>query len=202
MENLLWPTGCWRPAARWRSGIWKTSCWIIWIWRGREASPLRPGPLPSITPLRTGRRTRSTSSIRRDMWTSTTRSAGLSPPARGRCWWWTPVRALRRRRWPTPIWRWTTIWRSGRWSTKSICLPPTRSGLSTRSRILSGSRHWTRRRSPRRWGLTSPPCWRTWCSMFPPPPETPTPPCGPSSLTATTTPTRGLSSTSGSWTGR
>ena len=29
-----------------------------------------------------------------------------------RCWWWTPLRAWRPRRWPTPIWRWTTIWRS------------------------------------------------------------------------------------------
>ena len=37
-------------------------------------------------------------------WTSTTRSAVLWPPARARCWWWTPPRAWRRRPWPTPIW--------------------------------------------------------------------------------------------------
>ena len=32
------------------------------------------------------------------------------PPARAPFWWWTPRRAWRRRRWPTPIWHWSTIW--------------------------------------------------------------------------------------------
>ncbi len=31
-----------------------------------------------------------------------TRSAAVWPPARARCWWWTPPRAWRPRRWPTP----------------------------------------------------------------------------------------------------
>ena len=40
------------------------------------------------------------------------RSAARWPPARARCWWWTPARASRRRRWPTSTWRWIMIWRS------------------------------------------------------------------------------------------
>ena len=28
------------------------------------------------------------------------------------CWWWTPLRASRRRPWPTFIWRWSTTWKS------------------------------------------------------------------------------------------
>ncbi len=30
---------------------------------------------------------------------------------RARCWWWTPPRAWRRRRWPTSIWRWSITWK-------------------------------------------------------------------------------------------
>ena len=36
------------------------------------------------------------------------------PPAKARCSWWTPRRASRRRRWPTPIWRSSTTSRSSR----------------------------------------------------------------------------------------
>ena len=36
----------------------------------------------------------------------------VSPPAKARCWWWTPPRAWRPRPWPTSIWRWTTTTRS------------------------------------------------------------------------------------------
>ena len=43
-----------------------------------------------------------------------TRCPGPCPPARARCWWWTPPRALRRRLWPTSIWPWTTTLRSSR----------------------------------------------------------------------------------------
>ena len=35
------------------------------------------------------------------------RSPAPWPPARGRCWWWTPPRASRPRPWPTPTWPWT-----------------------------------------------------------------------------------------------
>lgn len=34
------------------------------------------------------------------------------PPARVLCWWWTPARAWKPRRWPTPIWPWSTTWKS------------------------------------------------------------------------------------------
>ena len=37
------------------------------------------------------------------MSTSPTRSAARCAPSRARCWWWTPARASRRRRWPTSI---------------------------------------------------------------------------------------------------
>lgn len=37
-------------------------------------------------------------------WTSATRCRAPWPPARGRCWWWTPARAYRRRPWPTFTW--------------------------------------------------------------------------------------------------
>ena len=43
-----------------------------------------------------------------------TRSAAVWPPARAQSSSSTPARALRRRRWRTAIWRWTTIWRSCR----------------------------------------------------------------------------------------
>ena len=46
--------------------------------------------------------------------------------SRSLAWWWTPPRAWRRRRWPTLIWPWITIWRSCRCSTRSTCPPPTR----------------------------------------------------------------------------
>ena len=36
--------------------------------------------------------------------TSATRSRAAWPPARARCWWWTPARASRPRRSPTPTW--------------------------------------------------------------------------------------------------
>ena len=39
-------------------------------------------------------------------------SRALAALRGARCWWWTPVRASRRRRWPTSTWRWITIWRS------------------------------------------------------------------------------------------
>ena len=48
------------------------------------------------------------------MWTLPTRSAAVWPPARAQSSSSTPARALRRRRWRTAIWRWTTIWRSCR----------------------------------------------------------------------------------------
>ena len=55
------------------------------------------------------------------------RGVPVSGGLRGRaCWWWTPPRAWRPRRWPTPIWPWSTIWRSCRCSTRSTCPPPTR----------------------------------------------------------------------------
>ena len=38
------------------------------------------------------------------------KSAAAWPPAKARSWWWTPPRASRPRRWPTPTWRWNTIW--------------------------------------------------------------------------------------------
>ena len=37
------------------------------------------------------------------MWTSPTRSTARLPPARARCWWSTPARASRPRRWPMSI---------------------------------------------------------------------------------------------------
>jgi GTP-binding protein LepA len=43
----------------------------------------------------------------------------------GACWWWTPARAWRRRRWPTSTRRSTTISRSCPSSTRSTCRPPT-----------------------------------------------------------------------------
>ena len=50
--------------------------------------------------------------------------AGLWPPARARCWSWTPRRASRPRRWPTPTLPSTTAWRSCPSSTRSTCPPP------------------------------------------------------------------------------
>ena len=47
-------------------------------------------------------------------WTSPTRFRAACKPAKARCWWWTPPRAWRRRRWPTPTWRCTTTWKSFR----------------------------------------------------------------------------------------
>ena len=62
----------------------------------------------------TARPMSSTSSTPRATWTSSTRSAAVWPPARAQSSSSTPARALRRRRWRTAIWRWTTIWRSCR----------------------------------------------------------------------------------------
>ena len=74
---------------------------------------------------------------------------------------WIPRRGWRPRRWPIPILPWNTIWKSCRYSIKSICPPPIPSGRNRKWRTLSACPLWTRRRSPRKWGPTSTPCWRT-----------------------------------------
>ena len=58
-------------------------------------------------------------------------------PAKGPCWSLTPARALKPRRWLTHIWRWITIWKSSRSSTKSICPAPTRTRSARKLRTLS-----------------------------------------------------------------
>ena len=75
---------------------------------------IKPAPSRCATRPTTARPTSSTSSTPRAMWTSSTRSAAVWLPARAQFSSSTPARALRRRRWRTAIWRWTTIWRSCR----------------------------------------------------------------------------------------
>jgi len=57
----------------------------------------------------------------------------------GRCWWWMPARGWRRRRSRTCIWRWRTIWRSFRCSTRSTCPAPIQPGSARRSKRSSAS---------------------------------------------------------------
>ena len=65
--------------------------------------------------------------------------AGRWRPARARSCWSTRRRASRRRRWPTSTWRWRRTSRSSRCSTRSTCLPPTRTGTPPRSRTSSAA---------------------------------------------------------------
>ena len=101
----------------------RTRCWTTWTSSGSAASPSRPAPSRLHYQADDG----ETYDVQPDrharaMWTSTTRSSAVAGrlrgrgPRRGRL-----ARASRRRRWRTPIWRWTTTWRSCRSSTRSTC---------------------------------------------------------------------------------
>ncbi len=86
-----------------------------------------------ITP-RTASVMSSTSSTRRDTWTSPTRCPDRWPPAMARCWWWTLPRAWRRKASPTATRRSSRAWKSCR-SINKIDLPsadPDRGGQGNR----------------------------------------------------------------------
>jgi hypothetical protein len=60
-------------------------------------------------------------------------------PAKARCWWLTPARGSKRRRWPMSMRRSTPTTRSCRCSTRSTCRRPSLTGSRSRSRRSSGS---------------------------------------------------------------
>ena len=97
-DRLLDATGALTDASRRRSS------WTAWTWSASAASPSRRPPCAWRTRRRTARPTSSTSSTRPGTSTFTTRCRARWPPARGRCWSWTPRRGSRRRRWPTSTW--------------------------------------------------------------------------------------------------
>ena len=160
------------PGASAPAGDGATRCWTTWNWSGSAASPSRPRPYACSTRRRTGedydvqphRHPRPCGLQLRGI----PRAGGLRGRAAGGG---RQLRASRRRRWPTPIWRWSMIWRSSRSSTRSTCPAPSRSVVQRGNR--GRDRPATRRTRPaisaKTGHRTSRTCWRRSCSNVPAP---------------------------------